>query len=160
MLDSMILTILLWAAAAFIGVIGLGVLYVLLLYIADVTQTKQTIRRNFPVIGRFRYSFEHMGEFFRQYFFSMDREEMPFNRAERSWVYRAAKNVDSTIAFGSTRSLTNAGEVMFLSCPFPTLTEDVALPKTITIGDGYAKNPYKTNSLFNVSGMSFGAISK
>ena len=160
MFDSMILTILLWSAAAFIGVIGIGVLYVLLLYIADVTQTKQTIRRNFPVIGRFRYSFEHMGEFFRQYFFSMDREEMPFNRAERSWVYRAAKNVDSTIAFGSTRSLANAGEVMFLSCPFPTLTEDVALPKTITIGDGYAQNPYKTNSLFNVSGMSFGAISK
>ncbi len=63
MFESMILTILLWAAAAFIGVIGLGVLYVLLLYIADVTQTKQTIRRNFPVIGRFRYSFEHMGEF-------------------------------------------------------------------------------------------------
>ena len=75
-------------------------------------------------------------------------------------VYRAAKNVDSTIAFGSTRSLANSGEVMFLSCPFPTLTEDAALPRTITIGDGFAKIPYKTSSLFNVSGMSFGAISK
>lgn len=49
---------------------------------------------------------------------------------------------------------------MFLSCPFPTLTEDAALPKTITIGDGYSKKPYQTNSLFNVSGMSYGAISK
>ena len=35
---------------------------------------------------------------------AMDREEMPFNRAERSWVYRAAKNEDSTVAFGSTRT--------------------------------------------------------
>ena len=46
-----------------------------------------------------------MGEFFRQYFFAMDREEMPFNRAERAWAYRAAKGVDSTVAFGSTRDL-------------------------------------------------------
>jgi hypothetical protein len=46
-----------------------------------VTQTKHAIRRNYPVIGRFRHSFEAIGEFFRQYFFAMDREEMPFNRA-------------------------------------------------------------------------------
>ncbi|MGH1538602.1 MAG: FMN-binding glutamate synthase family protein, partial [Gammaproteobacteria bacterium] len=58
-----------------------------ILYITDITQSKHAVRRNFPVIGRFRYFFEHVGEFFRQYFFSMDREEMPFNRAQRSWVY-------------------------------------------------------------------------
>ena len=40
---------------------------------------------------------------------TMDREEMPFNRAERSWVYRAAKHVDTTVAFGSTRDLRPAG---------------------------------------------------
>ena len=40
--------------------------------------------------------FEKLGEFFRQYFFAMDREEMPFNRAERSWVYRAAR-IDNTL---------------------------------------------------------------
>ena len=53
-------------------------------------QTKQAIRHNYPVIGRFRYLFEKQGEFFRQYFFAQDREEMPFNRAERSWVYLIA----------------------------------------------------------------------
>jgi len=58
-------------------------------FVIDVTQTKHTVRRNFPVIGRFRYAFEHMGEFFRQYFFAQDREEMPFNRAQRTWAYRA-----------------------------------------------------------------------
>ena len=76
---------------------------VAVMYVIDVTQTSHAIRRNFPVIGRFRYLFEHLGEFFRQYFFAMDREEMPFNRAERTYVYRAAKGVDTTIAFGSSR---------------------------------------------------------
>jgi hypothetical protein len=45
-----------------------------------------------------------LGEFFRQYFFAMDREEMPFNRAERDWVHRAANNTDTTVAFGSTKT--------------------------------------------------------
>ena len=42
-------------------------------YFIDIRQTSHTVRRNFPVIGRFRYFFEHLGEFFRQYFFAMDR---------------------------------------------------------------------------------------
>ena len=83
--------LLLFLAGLFIFVLGLMVLMVSVLFVVDITQSKHAIRRNFPVIGRFRYWFEHLGEFFRQYFFAMDREEMPFNRAERSWVYRAAK---------------------------------------------------------------------
>ncbi|MGI9286251.1 MAG: hypothetical protein ACR2P1_12755, partial [Pseudomonadales bacterium] len=108
----------------FILAVGLGVLAVIVMYIKDVTQKEQAIRRNFPVIGRFRYFFEELGEFFRQYFFAMDREEMPFNRAERSWVYRAAKNIDSTVAFGSTQNLSSTGAVIFANCVFPTLAED------------------------------------
>ena len=95
-----LLTLLEFMAALFVFVVGLGVIAIIVMYIVDKTQTKQAIRHNFPVIGRFRYVFEEMGEFFRQYFFSMDREEMPFNRAQRSWAYRAAKNVDNTVAFG------------------------------------------------------------
>ena len=83
------------------------------------SQTKQAVRRNYPVVGRFRYLFEHLGEFFRQYFFTMDREELPFNRAQRSWVYRAAKDIDNTVAFGSSRSLSAPGQVLFVNCPFP-----------------------------------------
>ena len=78
-------------AYLFVFAVGMLLLWLVVLYIVDITQTKHAIRRNFPVVGRFRYLFEHLGEFFRQYFFAMDREEMPFNRAERSWVYRAAK---------------------------------------------------------------------
>ena len=64
--------------------LGIGLLSVVVIFIIDLTQTKHAIRRNFPVIGRFRYAFEHLGEYFRQYFFAMDREELPFNRAQRT----------------------------------------------------------------------------
>ncbi len=92
-------------SSIFIFVVGAFLLTIIFLFVIDVSQTKHAVRRNFPVIGRFRYLFEHMGEFFRQYFFALDREEMPFNRAQRSWVYRAAKGEDSTVAFGSTSSI-------------------------------------------------------
>ncbi len=147
------------AALLFIFAIGVLVLVVIALYIIDKSQRAQAIRHNFPVIGRFRYFFEELGEFFRQYFFAMDREELPFNRAERSWVYRAAKNIDNTTAFGSTRDLRPTGTVLFVNCPFPTLDEDAVPTSDVTIGP-YAEHPYTTNSIFNISGMSFGAISK
>ncbi len=70
------------SALLFVFMLGVGVLVITYLYLADVTQTKQAIRKNYPVVGRFRYFFEHMGEFFRQYFFAQDREELPFNRAQ------------------------------------------------------------------------------
>jgi len=56
---------------------GLLIIAIVYMYVVDITQTSQTIRRNYPVIGRFRYFFEHLGEFFRQYFFALDREELP-----------------------------------------------------------------------------------
>ncbi|MEM7431421.1 MAG: FMN-binding glutamate synthase family protein [Pseudomonadota bacterium] len=139
--------------------VGLGILAVIVMYIVDVTQKSHTIRRNYPVIGRFRYLFEHMGEFFRQYFFALDREEMPFNRAQRSWVYRASKGVDSTVAFGSTLNLNTAGTPIFVNCPYPTLEDDIAPTASLTIGP-YAKQPYEAKSIFNLSAMSYGAISK
>ena len=146
-------------SSLFIFILGIGLFATIIIYIIDVTQTQQAIRRNFPVIGRFRYLFEHMGEFFRQYFFAADREERPFNRAERSWVYRAAKGVDSTVAFGSTRDLSPIGSVLFVNCPYPTLDQDAKPIPPITIG-GNCKKPYSTTSVFNISGMSYGAISK
>ncbi|SGY83631.1 Glutamate synthase, putative [Moritella viscosa] len=121
-----------------------GIISVIYMYIVDKRQTKQAIRHNYPVIGRFRYLFEKQGEFFRQYFFAQDREEMPFNRAERSWVYRAAKNVDRTLAFGSTRNLNQVGTIMFMNCAFPTLAEDAIAPQTITLGPN-CPYPYVTN---------------
>ena len=89
----------------------------------------------------------------------MDREELPFNRAQRSWVYRASKNVDSTVAFGSTDNINSTGRVQFVNCAFPTLSQDAVSPRPKTISDIY-RQPYTTDSIINISGMSFGAISK
>lgn len=153
-------------AIDFIALIGVIVLLLVVtalvaavvMYQIDKRQTAHTIRRNYPLLGRFRYLFEELGEFFRQYFFAMDREEMPFNRAQRSWVYRAAKNIDNTVAFGSTRDLRKPGTYYFLNCPFPTLSEDAASTQPMRIGP-YCRTPYDAPSLLNISGMSFGALS-
>ncbi|BFM49159.1 FMN-binding glutamate synthase family protein [Marinomonas sp. THO17] len=149
-----------WAALIFVGLCFVLMVTLVVMYWVDTHQTTHTIRRNYPIVGRFRYLFEHLGEFFRQYFFAMDREERPFDRAERSWAYRAAKKVDATIAFGSTRSLDTSGDIYFLNCAFPTLAEDAVQPKEICIGERTAKQPYRTRSVVNISGMSFGALSK
>ncbi|ASQ45241.1 FMN-binding glutamate synthase family protein [Legionella clemsonensis] len=139
-------------------VLGLAILLVSV-YLWDRRQKHHAILRNYPIVGHFRYFFEFLGEFFRQYFFANDREEMPFNRAERSWVYRAAKNVDTTIGFGSTRPLHNTGTVYFVSAPFPPLATDKATIRPLTIGP-YCRQPYTSSHIFNISAMSYGAISK
>ena len=143
----------------FVMALGLGVMFVIVMYVVDRTQTRHSLRRNFPVLARFRYLFEKLGEFFRQYFFAMDREELPFNRAERSWVYRAAKGADTTVAFGSTRDLRPIGTVLFVNCPYPMLERDALKPQPMTIGS-HAQRPFTTTSFFNISGMSYGAISR
>lgn len=131
---------------------------ILFLYVKDSTQVKSAIRRNYPVIGRFRTLFEHLGEFFRQYFFAMDREEMPFNRALRTWVYRASKDKDINIAFGSTRNLDKTGEVYFLNAAYPKLSTETAPTSPLIIGPD-CPQPYAAPSFFNISGMSYGALS-
>lgn len=135
------------------------ILTALILFVIDISQTKYAVRRNYPVIGRFRSLFEHLGTFFRQYFFAMDREEMPFNRALREWVYRAAKNEDNTIPFGSTRDLSPPGSVSFVNCPYPALNIDYAPGKPMIIGPE-CRVPFEAGSIFNISGMSYGALSK
>ncbi len=143
----------------FLLAIGLFVLFIIAIYVIDKTQTSHAIRRNFPVIGRFRYWFEHLGQFFRQYFYALDREEMPFNRAQRSWVYRAAKGQDNTVAFGSTLNISEVGTPMFINAAYPVLEEDAEPPAEVTVGP-YCRVPYTTRSIFNVSAMSYGAISR
>ncbi|MDE3029907.1 MAG: FMN-binding glutamate synthase family protein, partial [Paracoccaceae bacterium] len=142
----------------FIVVIGSAALFVVILFAVDVSQTRDAVRRNYPVLGRFRYLFSTLGTFFRQYFFAMDREEMPFNRAERDWVARATSHLDNTLAFGSTKNLTPAGTAIFVNCAFPTLDDDAVEMQPLEIGP-YCRHPYKAPSFFNISGMSYGALS-
>ena len=142
----------------FVFVIGVGVLILFAIFISDRLQTHDAVLRNYPVVGHLRYILSGLGEFFRQYFFAMDRDELPFNRAERNWVDRAAKDADSTIAFGSTRYIREVGTPIFVNCPYPTLEADVERTPDYVIGAA-TPNPYTARSFFNISGMSFGALS-
>ncbi len=92
-------------SALFIMGIGCLALSLVAICVLDRLQKSDAIRRNYPVIGRFRGLFTTLGEFFRQYFFAMDREELPFNRAQRDWVKHAAEGGSNTLAFGSSRNI-------------------------------------------------------
>ena len=157
--DHLSLSLLGILALTFCSAVLAGLVYLLIIYVLDISQTKHTLRRNYPVIGRFRYFFEHLGTFFRQYFFALDREELPFNRALRSWVYRAAKGDNLSNAFGSTNDLSKANLPIFMNAPYPILEEEktTSLPRVI---GPHCLKPYKPGSYFNISGMSYGALSK
>ncbi len=139
----------------FIFVIGLVVLVVI-----DINQSKSAIVLNYPVVGHLRSIFSKFRRIFRKYFFTMDREEVLFNRAERDWVHKAANNNNATVAFGSTKNINPVGTVLFTNCPFPTLDEDAVETHPVTIGRDFCKQPYQAKSVFNISGMSFDAISR
>jgi glutamate synthase domain-containing protein 2 len=145
---------------------GLGTLLALalfaalvFLFVSDITQKKHGVLRNYPIVGHLRYFFEELGEYFRQYFFSGDREELPFNRATRAWVYRLAKDKSGNIGFGSTYDLHQPGALIFVNHPFPVLEEERLPTPSLALGEGYAKYPFEGRSIVNVSGMSYGAIS-
>jgi len=139
--------------------IGLGVATVAVFFVVDIRQSKDAVRRNYPVLGRFRSLFSALGEFFRQYFFAMDREEMPFNRAERDWVEKSSEGNDNTVAFGSSKVMTQPGTPIFINSPFPVLDEETEDAPPVTIGP-FCREPYTARSIINISGMSYGAISK
>jgi glutamate synthase domain-containing protein 2 len=147
--------------------VSLGTVLALLLaallvywYVQDITQKKHTILRNYPIIGRLRYFFEQLGEYFRQYLFLGDRDEMPFDRSTRSWIYRLAKNEGGIIGFGSTYRLQEPGALIFVNAPFPILEEDRLPTPPLVIGADSCKMPFAARSIVNISGMSFGAISR
>src|SRR3989442_7158968 len=106
-------------------------------FIRDITQKKHSVLRNYPVIGRFRYFFEKQGEYFRQYFFAGDRDEMPFNRATRAWVYRVAKQEDGggLIGFGSTYDIKAPGAILFVNAPFPVQEWEKEPTPPLAIGE-------------------------
>ena len=152
-----LLSVLSYGIGTILGFALIGALLILIIH--DVTQKKHTVLRNYPVIGRFRFFFENLGEYFRQYFFAGDRSEMPFNRATRSFIYRLAKGEGSIIGFGSTNDLREPGSIIFVNHPFPVLEEERLPTPSLVLGEGYCKQPFEARSIVNISGMSFGAIS-
>jgi glutamate synthase domain-containing protein 2 len=144
-------------AGTILGLLAFAV--VLWVVVSDITQKKHTILRNYPLVGHLRYILERQGEYFRQYFFANDREEMPFDRATRAWVYRTAKGEGGIVGFGSTSDLREPGSLLFVNAAFPPLDDECRPTPPLTIGAGWCERPFVARSIVNVSGMSFGALS-
>lgn len=126
----------------------------------DILQKRHTIRRNFPLIGRFRYILESIRPEIMQYFVETDTEGRPLNRILRSLVYRRAKNANDTEPFGTQMDLYHSGyEWMEHSMYAKNNPKEIGKFPRVVIGGKNCKQPY-SSSLLNISAMSFGSLSK
>jgi glutamate synthase domain-containing protein 2 len=143
-------------------VLGFLALAVAIVAVRDLTQRSHAVTRNFPVIGHFRYFVEEMGQPLRQYLFSGDLEERPYNRVTRSWIYASAKGQNNMVGFGSQVDHNEPGRMHLVPSMYPTLratgATDTDLPRPRVIGAKRGQ-PYHPRRFANISGMSFGALS-
>ena len=136
---------------------------VCLVIIYDLFQKEHAILRNFPLIGHLRYLAEIIGPEIRQYWVTNDKEEMPFNRAERSWIYATAKKQKNTFGFGTTEQLYEVGYPIIKHSTFPVPIDkeniDYLIPCKKMVGQSNnRKKPYQPKSIINISAMSFGSL--
>ena len=123
----------------------------------DIFQTGHTIRRNFPIFGRFRYLAELIRPEIQQYFVESDEDGRPFSRNSRSVVYARAKKELATKPFGTMLDVYQQGYEFINHSLAPVHCDPEAL--RITIGGPACKHPYRA-SIFNISAMSYGALSQ
>jgi len=136
-------------------------------FIYDVFQKKHTILHNFPIVGHFRYILESIGPELRQYIVANNREELPFNRIERSWIYASAKNENNYEGFGTYRDIYEPNYIFVNNAMFPfrldkkhpNAKDPYFVPCAKIMGDGRRRRPYRPASVINVSAMSFGSLS-
>ncbi|WP_300025102.1 FMN-binding glutamate synthase family protein [uncultured Maribacter sp.] len=144
-------------------------LFLFIVAIYDVfIQKRHTIKHNFPVVGHLRYWLESIGPEMRQYFVANNREELPFNRIERGWIYASAKKENNYEGFGSDRDL-YAHQHIFIKnrmigyqvpSDHPNKTEPNFIPCAKLMGAyNNRRKPFRPGSIVNVSAMSFGSLS-
>ncbi|MHB8418343.1 MAG: FMN-binding glutamate synthase family protein [Myxococcales bacterium] len=138
------------------------------LFVHDRFFSTDNILRNFPLVGHLRYLLIELGPELRQYIVANNREELPFNREEREWIYRSARGENNYFGFGSDDQLYGIGypiikhavfphgEVSFTASVHDTLHE---VPAAVVLGEGHGRRrAWRPSSLVNVSAMSFGAL--
>ena len=121
----------------------------------DLLQKRHSVLRNYPVIGHLRFVLEYIRPEIRQYFIESDNEASPFSRAQRTLVYQRAKGDPDNRPFGTLLDVGQRGYEWINHSVAPT-----QLPShdfRVTIGADTAQ-PYSA-SVFNISAMSFGALS-
>jgi glutamate synthase domain-containing protein 2 len=124
----------------------------------DIFQTRQSIRRNFPVLGRLRYVFEDMRPKIQQYFVENDTDGAPINRIDRSVIYQRAKKQIDTTPFGTQLNVYAEGYEWMSHSIAALDASSLEHDPRVNIGNKDCKKPYAA-SLLNISAMSFGSLS-
>jgi glutamate synthase domain-containing protein 2 len=155
-----------WGLHYLLILIPVAIIY---MAIRDLTNKSQTIKRNFPVIGRLRYLLESIGPELRQYIVANNREELPFNRSERAWVYASSKGQNNLEGFGTDKDLYAPGHVFInpslfaykLAADHPNKKDPYFIPCAKVMGlYNKRKRPFRPYSIVNISAMSYGSLSK
>src|SRR6187402_1321023 len=129
---------------------------------------KQTIKHNFPVVGHLRYLLEKIGPELRQYIVANNREELPFKRSERSWIYASAKRENNYSGFGTDQDIFSAGHIFINPTMFNYVpakdhpsSKDMSFVPVAKVMGLYNKRrrPFRPYSVVNISAMSYGSLS-
>ncbi|MCB9830872.1 MAG: FMN-binding glutamate synthase family protein [Planctomycetes bacterium] len=141
--------------------------FVVVIAIRDIFfMRRHAIRHNFPVVGNLRYFLEMVGPELRQYWVANDREELPFSRSERAWIYSSAKAQNTNFGFGTAEQIYSIGYPIIKPAAFPfpeskaTYPGDdkTEVPCLKVIGEGRRRRPFRPRSIVNISAMSFGSL--
>ncbi len=138
-----------WSLLVLLPMVALG--------IADMLQVKHAVRRNFPLIGHARYLMELVRPEINQYFIESNSDGRPFSRNERSVVYQRAKGQLDTVPFGTQKDVYATGYEWINHSLAPKHLDPEC--ERVLVGGPDCTQPYSA-SVFNVSGMSYGSLSK
>ncbi|MEL6589991.1 MAG: FMN-binding glutamate synthase family protein [Bacteroidota bacterium] len=147
---------------------GYLLLLIVLVAIHDIFINRHhTILHNFPVVGHFRYWLEGIGPELRQYIVANNREELPFNRSQRSWIYASSKRENNYEGFGTDQDIHSPGHIFINPAMLPYVLDEEhpnyrqidLLPSAKVMGPK-RKRPYRPASVVNISAMSYGSLSK
>ena len=152
----MLLATFAWVAFDVGGFVALLFLFLTLLGLRDTQQTRHSVLRNYPVIGHLRFLLEFIRPELRQYFIEGDNEAAPFSRQQRSLVYQRSKGQQDKRPFGTQLDVHATGYEWINHSIAPTVLASHDF--RITIGGERCTQPYSA-SVFNISAMSFGALS-
>jgi len=143
--------------------------FLILLALHDIfIQKRHTIQHNFPIVGHLRYMLEKIGPELRQYIVANNREELPFNRSQRSWIYASSKKENNYQGFGTDQDIYAPGYIFINPTMFPyspdknhiNHKDPAFLPCAKVIGlYNKRERPYRPYSVVNISAMSYGSLS-
>ena len=137
---------------------------ILVVFFRDKRQTKEPIRRRYPVLVWGRKMLVGMGPLLRQYLFMNDQEETPYNRITRNWIYQTSQGQRNTIGFGTQTDMNKVGSIVFLPATFTNkathLGEEVGSSLMRVIGGRDNTMPVMMPHFVYISGMSYGALSR